>query len=111
MKAENVKRALMVIIGKLSPFVKASISQMESQQKVEVFQEQELLVNITKHALVPEHNVLTDSEKKTLLEQYKLTEAQLPKILVRFSFQMKVLMLTDDGSCCSVFWTGERSSS
>eukprot|EP00210_Caulerpa_lentillifera_P000737 g714.t1 len=82
MKAENVRRAIMVIIGKLSAFVKSSLSQMESEYKVEVFQEKELLVNITKHALVPEHSVLTKNEKETLLQQYKLTEAQLPRILL-----------------------------
>lgn len=37
--------------------------------KVEEFSEADLLVNITHHKLVPRHDVLTQDEKKMLLER------------------------------------------
>ncbi|KAK5096714.1 DNA-directed RNA polymerases II 24 kDa polypeptide (RNA polymerase II subunit 5) [Exophiala xenobiotica] len=44
------------------------------------FKEEDLLVNITKHELVPRHILLSDEEKKVLLDRYRLRETQLPRI-------------------------------
>lgn len=37
--------------------------------KIEAFKEDELLVNITEHELVPKHIIISDEEKKALLEK------------------------------------------
>uniref|UniRef100_A0A7R9TM45 DNA-directed RNA polymerases I, II, and III subunit RPABC1 n=1 Tax=Prasinoderma coloniale TaxID=156133 RepID=A0A7R9TM45_9VIRI len=80
MKNEQVFRAIMVVQQSLTPFAKQCLVEMAPKYILEVFQEQELLVNITRHTLVPTHQILSDDEKKTLLERYKVKETQLPRV-------------------------------
>ncbi|KAK2652155.1 hypothetical protein Ddye_012011 [Dipteronia dyeriana] len=49
--------------------------------KVEMFQITDLLVNITKHVLKPNHQVLSNEEKQQLLKEYNIEEKQLPGML------------------------------
>lgn len=80
MQKEGVKRAVLVINGKFSLIAKQSLADVSADFTVEHFLENELLVDITEHELVPEHVVLSDEEKAALLARYKLKEAQLPRI-------------------------------
>ncbi|KAL0029120.1 hypothetical protein WJX77_008322 [Trebouxia sp. C0004] len=80
MKSEGVTRALMVVQANLTPFAKQAVGEMHSKYHMEVFQELELLINITRHVLVPKHMLLDATEKKTLLDRYKVKDTQLPRI-------------------------------
>lgn len=48
--------------------------------RVELFQKQELLFNVTKHDLVPRHRKLSNEEQQEVLRKYRVTALKLPKI-------------------------------
>jgi DNA-directed RNA polymerase I, II, and III subunit RPABC1 len=80
MRTEAVSNAIMVLRVDITPFAKQAVQEMSDSFRIEHFKEAELLVDITKHQLVPEHQVLTKNEKMELLKRYRLKETQLPRI-------------------------------
>lgn len=72
MRNEGVQRAIMVTQANMTPFARQCLTEMAPKYSIELFQEAELLVNITKHSLVPQHRILTKEEKQTLLDRYKV---------------------------------------
>jgi len=80
MKEQGVQRGILVIKTNLTPMAKQALTEVAPKYILEQFLETELLVNITEHQLVPEHILLTPDQKKSLLEKYKLKEAQLPRM-------------------------------
>ena len=55
-----MSRAIIVVQAHLTPFARQSLLETErSKYHIEQFHEQELLVNITQHVLVPEHQLLS----------------------------------------------------
>ncbi|KAF2664449.1 RPB5 subunit of DNA-directed RNA polymerase [Microthyrium microscopicum] len=57
------------------------IAQATFPKVMELFEETDLIVNITQHELVPKHIMLSPEEKQALLERYRLKHNQLPRIL------------------------------
>ena len=72
-----------ILITRVSPnaaALRALEPLAERNITAETFPESDLLVNITKHELVPKHVLLSDDEKRVLLDRYRLKETQLPRI-------------------------------
>ena len=81
MKEANVSNAIIIVPTALTAFAKSALQDVFAPKfLIEQFQEQELLVNITEHVLVPQHEVLSPDEKETLLKRYRVKETQLPRI-------------------------------
>ncbi|EAN32265.1 DNA-directed RNA polymerases II and IV subunit 5A [Theileria parva strain Muguga] len=80
MEDHDIHRAILVTQNVLTPFAKDAIMEAYPKNIIENFMETELLVNITKHELVPKHIPLTMEEKQNLLQKYKVKESQIPRI-------------------------------
>ncbi|KEF52335.1 DNA-directed RNA polymerase I, II, and III subunit RPABC1 [Exophiala aquamarina CBS 119918] len=79
--ANKMTTGIFITIG---PVTAAALRAFEPLAEREItaehFQEQDLLINITRHELVPKHVLLSAEEKKVLLDRYRLKETQLPRI-------------------------------
>uniref|UniRef100_A0A8D3E6J9 DNA-directed RNA polymerases I, II, and III subunit RPABC1 n=1 Tax=Scophthalmus maximus TaxID=52904 RepID=A0A8D3E6J9_SCOMX len=71
MQEENITRAIIVVQMGMTPSAKQSLVDMAPKYILEQFLQQELLINITEHELVPEHIYPLN---------HKLKESQLPRI-------------------------------
>lgn len=75
------KCLVLVYKSSITTFAKQFISTDVNDLNVQVFSENELSFNITKHELVPKHEVLTPTEKKTVLTKYKTMAKNFPMLL------------------------------
>lgn len=83
MKDENVKHAILIVKDKLTAFAKNAVKALAATgYRMEYFRDSELLIDITEHKLVPKHEVLSEIQKKELLDRYRLKPSQLPRIQV-----------------------------
>lgn len=81
MGEKGVNKAILVVQAPLSSFGRDAVAEVAPEKQIEVFLESELLINITRHELVPKHVPLSHLEKQTLLARYKVKDSQLPRII------------------------------
>ncbi|XWS65529.1 hypothetical protein CRYUN_Cryun05aG0120900 [Craigia yunnanensis] len=76
---ESLSGLILILQSKMNSFARKELENFPF--KVEVFQIADLYVNITKHFLMPKHEVLTAEEKQKFLKKYCLEDKQLPQML------------------------------
>jgi DNA-directed RNA polymerase I, II, and III subunit RPABC1 len=79
---KKIDSGILISAGKLTQQAKLKIMEINTHIPVETFSVGELVVNITKHVLVPKHILLKPEEKEQLLKRYRIKPSQLPKIFV-----------------------------
>ena len=80
MASKKISRGIIVIRKVITPFARKALDRVNMQLTIELFTQSELMMNVTRHELVPRHVVMTDNDKKLLLKRYALKESQLPRI-------------------------------
>ncbi len=72
MLQHSVYNAIVVIKGS-TPLSRRDLEKLKPCE-IELFHQNELLVNITEHELVPKHFVLSENEKHELLKKYRVKD-------------------------------------
>lgn len=82
-EADTINFHMIIVSEKLNHASAKSLQEAYKLAKVKVhlFNINEVMINISKHVLVPKHEVLTKEEEQQVLVQYMSTKTQLPWIL------------------------------
>ena len=84
LESKDIHHAILIVAdGSMTPMIMKNVEKVKTSNNVnlELFEQREVLINITEHELVPKHVPLNDEGKKQLLERYQVTESQIPRIL------------------------------
>ena len=76
----NITYAILIYASNITSFAKQAIKN-EIECPVQLFTEGELAINITKHVLVPKHELVSIQERNAFLNKHKYKLANLPRIL------------------------------
>ncbi|XP_010443508.1 PREDICTED: DNA-directed RNA polymerase subunit 5-like protein 1 [Camelina sativa] len=82
MRDDKVPRGIIVVPMAITGPARLAVLELNKILTIEVFEEAELVTNITEHKLINKYYVLDDQAKKELLKKYTVQDTQLPRILI-----------------------------
>jgi len=81
METEEAKKAIVICDDSVTTNSKKIINDLRYQGVfVDVYSLDEMQINISKHRLVPKHEICSSKKKKELMRSYSLTATQIPRI-------------------------------
>ena len=69
MTKEGLGKAVGVHRQSLTPSANKLLQDTATSFQIHMFQERELIINVTKHVLVPKHEVLSSKEKEQVMQR------------------------------------------
>jgi DNA-directed RNA polymerases I, II, and III subunit RPABC1 len=69
MTKDGLNRAIGVHRSPLTPSATKHLHETSATYKIHMFQERELVINVTKHILVPRHEILSTREKEGVIQK------------------------------------------
>ena len=82
MADEDLKHAIVIHNNKVTPYAKTALRSLRVQKiNIEVFTENELQYNITRHEDVPQHIICSAETKKKVFDAYSIDSTKIVKIL------------------------------
>jgi DNA-directed RNA polymerase subunit H (RpoH/RPB5) len=82
MKSEGIKHAIAIHNSKITPHAAMTLRLLRVQKIIiEIFSENELQYNITRHEFVPKHIICSTETKKSIFQSYNIDANKIVKIL------------------------------
>ena len=82
LESYNTSHCIVLYNTNITVFAKNEIKKLQDEGKtIELFMYSELIYNITKHSLVPKHELLSKEQKMQIMKLYKVTDKHLPQML------------------------------
>lgn len=82
LEQSHIAHCILIHEQMLSSSSKKEIYKLFQGKQLETFEEDELLFCVLSHELVPTFETLTHSERQVLCKSFKITQAQLPRMLL-----------------------------
>ena len=77
---KNIQQHKIIVVGDINPRSRQLVQ--NKHNKIEIFLEKELMMNMVDCILVPKFEILTKEEADLLLEEYNVKKKQMPYILI-----------------------------